>query len=367
MRVRDIDDIRRDAVIMAANKLTAGCVECAKRYVNLARDHGAKDTDFDDSVRRMIIKDMPRSIGQVMRQSKVLAPATGAILGSTVRTVLADDQLMKEKVARIKNHQVPAPRHRKTVDPFGVDGSTSLSSATQLGMPLNFYIGELGYGLCGNCGPCNGACFRTDCANYVGGYYTYAYWGLEGPNSPDKGSMANYQFGVAQADAFISAWGTGPYATYVFGQTFFCDVEAGFGGWSDYNYGPNQDVLQGFVDEIYDQGQYWSLYFNPGVYINVNDYNGPNHHYFSSGWGPGQPVVLWVTGDQTSVPCAPCATNCNTLTDVQNRWNNTIRHVCQFGNGAQLWQYWVGSCGCGGDFDYSPQSGNTNFTSGSCV
>jgi len=277
-----------------------------------------------------------------------------------------DEDRAAKKIELSKRHVVDSRRVK--TDPFGVDGSTSLAKATQLGMPLNFYIGEMGYGLCSNCGPCfnQTACFNKDCANHVGIWYTYGYWGLEGPNSPDKGSRTNYQWGQAQADYFVGAWLSGPYSAYVYGRTFFCDIESGFGGWTSGNLLPNIDVLYGFIDEIYARGSAYGLFFNPGVYININDINGPNHNYFGT-YSADQPIVLWVTGDQTCAPCAPCATNCNTLTDVINRWNNTVRHFCSLGNtGPALWQYWVGSCGCCGDFDYSPQSGNTNFSPNLC-
>lgn len=375
LRARDSVDIRRDAISMAAKKLASGCGNCADAYVKLARDHGATETELDavtagmnSAAGEQPVLDGPSRFSVVRRNIALPSAAlTAAVAGAALPTqaVIAAADPAAEKIRRLRedaDHFVPT---RVRTDPFGVDGSTSLSAATIYGMPLQFYIGEMGIGLCSNCGPCSGSCFRTDSANHVGTHYTYGYWGLEGPNSSDKGSRTNFQWGAAQADAFVNAWFSGPYSSYVFGQTFFCDIENGFGGWTNYNYGPNQDVLNGFIAEIEYWGQHYGYTFYAGVYIGLSDINGPNHYYFSPSY-VSNPAVFWVTQDQTCAPCAPCSNSCNTITDVTNRWNNTIRHACFAGQGAVVWQYWISGCGCSGDFDYSPQSGNTVFSPVGC-
>lgn len=377
LRARDSSDIRRDAISMAAKKLASGCGDCADGYLKLAREHGAGEGELT-SVRASgkpvtvtePMREAPSRISVVRREIAVPslavtgASAAAAALASPV--VAADT--VAEKLRRLREHDEVFKPSKVRMDPFGVDGSTSLASATAQGMPLNFYIGELGYGTCSNCGPCGGcgcqSCFQTDSANHVGIWYTYGYWGLQGPGL-NPGGITNFQWGQRQADAFVNAWTSGPYASYVYGQTFFADVENGFGGWSNYNYGPNEDVVTGFINRINYWGRYYGVTFTPGVYIGLNDINGPNHYYFDPSW-VSSAFVFWVTQDQTCAPCAPCSSSCNTLTDVQNRWNNTIRHACFAGNGAVVWQYWVGSCGCGGDFDYTPQSANTYFTPVGC-
>jgi hypothetical protein len=377
LRARDSADIRRDAISMATKKLASGCDSCAEAYVKLARDHGATEAELaplthsTNSVGvEQPVLDAPSRISVIRRDIALPSAAlTTAVTANAVlpaQAVAAVADPAAEKVKRVREHSQQFRPSRVRTDPFGVDGSTSLSAATVYGMPLQFYIGEMGIGTCSNCGPCGGSCFRTDSANHVGIFYTYGYWGLEGPNSADKGSRTNYVWGQAQADAFVGAWINGPYARYVYGQTFFADIENGFGGWANYNYQANQDVLDGFLDEIDYRGSLIGTTFEPAVYIGLNDINGPNHYYFSPSYKTILPAVFWVTQDQTCAPCAPCNANCNTITDVTNRWNNTIRHACFAGNGAVVWQYWIGCCGCSGDFDYSPQSGNTNFTPVGC-
>jgi hypothetical protein len=107
---------------------------------------------------------------------------------------------------------------------------------------------------------------------------------------------------------------------------------------------------------------------NPGVHINTGNVGWFGSYTFSV------PFVYWPTGTVGGVGdcnpavnnCAPCATNCNTLTPVINNWNCCAHHACFAGNGAVLWQFWISGCGCGGDFDYSPQSGYTQFASVGC-
>lgn len=357
LRTRDSDKIRVGALSMATKKINSGCSSCGDAYLHLALRHGATDDDIATARARprLYVPERRDGLGALAMGAATVAPPAAPPL---------NDDRVAQKLEQLLH---PKPPRKRVGDPFGVDGSTSQSSGTQLGMPLNFYIGELGCSTSMSCGPCGGPCFRTDSANYVGVQYTYGYWGLEGPDTTDKGGLSDYAWGQAQADAFMNAYWNGPYWSYVYGQTFFADIEAGFGGWTNYNYTPNASVLDGFINKIQYWGHYYRLTFNTGVYININDINGPNKYYFSSSYVTVRPVVFWVTGDQTCVPCAPCATNCNTLTDVQNRWSSTIQHACFAGNGAQLWQYWVGSCGCGGDFDYTPQGAYNLFSTGACV
>lgn len=370
LRARDSGDIRRDAIKMATRKLASGCDSCADAYVKLAREHGATEAELAAVAPSAVGVEQPDAPSRisVVRRSLALpgAAAVAANIALPAQAVPAVADPAAEKVRRVREHSKNFAPSRVRTDPFGVDGSTSLSAATIYGMPLQFYIGEMGIGLCSNCGPCGGSCFRTDSAKHVGIWYTYGYWGLEGPNSPDKGSRSNFIWGQAQADAFVDAWISGPYASYVYGQTFFCDIENGFGGWANYNYQANQDVLDGFLDEIDYRGSLVGATYEPAVYIGLSDINGPNHYYFSPSYRTILPAVFWVTQDQTCAPCAPCNPHCNTITDVTNRWNNTIRHACFAGNGAVVWQYWISGCGCSGDFDYSPQSGNTNFLPVGC-
>ena len=220
------------------------------------------------------------------------------------------------------------------------------------------------------------ACFVTATANAAGIYNTHGYWGLQGPGV--RGGYGAYQWGNVQAQAAVNAWLNGPYASSVYGQTIFADVEGGFCGWNSGSayWSDNQATLNGFLVYIANQTQYG---LNPGVYINTGDVNGPNNSYFGPSYTPSKSFVFWPTGTVCGVGacgpavngCAPCNPNCNTLTPVINNWNAHAKYACFAGQGSVVWQFWLSQCGCSGEFDYSPQSGNVNFTavgcSGSCL
>jgi hypothetical protein len=242
-------------------------------------------------------------------------------------------------------------------------------------MPTNFYIGEIGYGTCSDCGPCGGyACFNVHSANLAGAAYTYAYWGLEGPTLTPVGSTP-YAWGRAQGNAAVDAWANGPYWPYLYTLTLFADIEAGFGGWIGATQADAQQVLNGFLDGIIANPYSYPL--NAGVYINARDINGPNNYFFGPNYTPSQPFVFWPTGtvcglsicDSATGGCVPCNPVCTPLSTVQNNWNTTIQNACWAGQGAVIWQFWISSCDnsvCAGDFDYTPQSGNTSFSNVAC-
>ena len=371
LRPRDQSRVRADSLRMAAKKLSAGCASCAEGYVDLARRNGASEGEIalarTGNTPPSTVTDS--SATTVSRRSFLKGiTAAGAGLG----------MLSVSPVAALAQNSV-AVRQKTLISPFGIDSNTVPGTSH---LPINFYIGELGYGQCENNGPClNGtvrgscetrvtrgtACFDFSAARVATPPYTYGYWGLQGPGK-NPGLASAHAWGLAQGEAAVGAWMEGTYANHVFGQTIFADIEAGFRGWADPQSVPdaqilNQQVLNGFLEAIASQTQFRGT-LKPGVYIHARDINGPNHHYFGPIYSPSQPFALWITGPigGTSVcgpavgGCAPCDPNCNSAEAIRQNWDRSVRHACFGGQGAALWQFWISPCGCAGDFNFSPQT-----------
>jgi hypothetical protein len=398
LRARPSASIRVDALRMATKKIASGCTGCGESYIELARKHGATEGEIAAAKIQVAPVSSAGSINisenSSPRTTKIWTPSGGSLrrnasrigisIAAAAGAVSLDNRLAFAGGPK-KGRSHPPPPPKVWPDPFGVDGATSPGIG---GMPTNFYIAEMGFGLYSNCGPCaNGttsgcpsggacgstgtACFVTSTANAAGIYYTHGYWGLQGPGV--RGSYGPYAWGKAQAQAAVNAWLNGPYATYIYGQTIFADVEGGFCGWNSGSayWSDNQNTLNGFLTYIAGQTQYG---LNPGVYINTGDVNGPNNAYFGPSYTPSKSFVFWPTGTVCGVGecgpavngCAPCNPNCNTLTPVINNWNAHAQYACFAGQGSVVWQFWISGCGCGGDFDYSPQSGYVNFNAAGC-
>jgi hypothetical protein len=227
---------------------------------------------------------------------------------------------------------------------FGVDSCTPLAHATYAGMPVQFYIAEIGAGA-------NGLnCFDADTAAQATPDFTHAYWGLCGPHYAPTASDP-YAYGKQQALDALQAVSQAP---AVAGHTLFADVEYGFGGWADgATQAQHAAVLDGFLETIA------AAQYVPGVYIN----NSSRDEWFPSGYAPNVSFVYWVAGGEwAGTMCSPCDDSCYTLDPVRDLWNTGAGQQSFGGQYAALWQYWLSDFGCGGDFNFSPQSGYQTFT-----
>ncbi len=396
LRPRDLSHVRPDSLRMATKKISEGCASCAESYLDLARRNGATEQEIVAARSSRATLNGAATGGEpgpvepgneISRRLFLKGLAgTGAGLGmwprsTSIRAFINDE----EAPAKIPI----AHREKAGVGPFGVDSNTGPASGR---LPINFYIGEMGYGECENNGPCfNGtrrgpcatrvtrgtACFNIATAHVATPSYTYGYWGLQGPGkNPGHGSA--YDWGAAQGVAAVDAWLNGRYANLILGQTIFADVEPGFGGWMDPQVVPdaqalNGDVLNGYLDAIANQDQ-WDGTLKSGVYLNARDINGPNHHYFGPDFSPSQPFAFWMTGTFRGLSvcrpavggCAPCDPSCSSAGAVQFNWDRAISRACFAGQAPVLWQFWISSCGCAGDFNFSPQSAFQFFNPVAC-
>ena len=329
VRLRASDEIREQAIKTAVKKYDEGCEGCAAGYLKLAREHGATTAEIARA----------SSAAGVSRRGFVRFAAMALAAGAAAATV----NVLTAGSAKASPGQFASLQgSRSIVGYFGVDGCTTPAAGSVAAMPLQFYIAELGathYGV---------GCFNAQTSAYVGADFTHGYWGVSGPN------LANgdpFGYGQAQAQAALDAWKNTP---GVGGYTLFADVEGGFDGWGDpATPAQNAALLDGFLTTI-AQAQYV-----PGVYINNSDRN----NWFPSDYVPAVPFVYWVAGGRyANTMCPPCAENCDTLTPVAQNWRDAVVNETFAGQAAVIWQYWLSGAGCGGDFNYSPQTGYHVFT-----
>ncbi|MBA2284206.1 MAG: hypothetical protein H0W02_01850 [Ktedonobacteraceae bacterium] len=321
LRKRSSEQIHVDAVKMGIQKVRSGCFSCAEGYFELARQHGATDEEIRqalDAVASTPDKDLSR------RELIKLIGAGGLALSA----------------AGLITHRA---------DAAAAWWGTDSNSQTCCGMPQNFYVGRMGYG--GEPGG-DGYFFNTSAARAAGGANTFGYWGVVGPDS--RGSYSPYDWGRKQADNAWNAWYNSPNHAFIWGYTVFGDVESGFGGWSNGNYGPNQAVLNGFCTELYNITPANPVVW-PGIYISPYTWG----QFFGTGFRTNTAFVLWLAGCDTcgSDICNPCNSSCNTLTTVQNRLSSTVVNIGLGGMKPVLWQYWISDCGCG---DYNVAIQHTN-------
>jgi hypothetical protein len=249
---------------------------------------------------------------------------------------------------------------------FGTDSNTAPGIG---GMPQQFYLGRLGYGT-----TIDGTYFNSTAARATPSGAVSGYWGVEGPFAAPSG-MAAYDWGHLQGQTAVRAWNQNPYCC---GANVFADLESGFGGWFDPQGAPHQDlnasVLNGWLDAVVStpavlcEGSTTRL--TPGVYFNMSD----SGSWFSGAYMPSQPFVYWGVGNIQGVcacscataNCAPCDPSCDTLSAVEERWQAAVVRQCFAGQRIVIWQFWISSCGCSGNFDFSPQSGNPRFLPAGC-
>jgi hypothetical protein len=321
IRHRNGAEIRARALEFAGKKHDEGCTRCAEGYVRLARQHGATEHDFEHVA---------------LGRRGFLKMVAGALAAG-----LTADLLLSAHMARASTWKPDSI----DLGFFGVDSCTAPADGSVLGMPMQFYIGELG-------ATQNGlACFNVDTAKAVGLDYTHGYWGLCGPNFMGASGYADAaSYGASQAQLALAAWKATPNCG---GQTIFADIEAGFGGWG----GPatvdqHAALLDAFLETISQAG------YVPGVYIS----DSCKMNWFPPNYVAAVPFVYWVAGGPfAGTMCAPCAMNCYTLDPTAQMWQQSVSLEVFGGMQAVMWQYWLSGFGCSGDFDYSPQTGQGNF------
>lgn len=342
---RDSAEIRTLALETAVKKYAEGCVSCAQSYLDLAREHGASPRELAEAAERAT-RARPAGLN---RRGLFRVAATAVVAG------VAGNFLFGAHGAHAAPRQVdhePGEGGDTTAAPtpgfFGVDSFTSPARATVAGMPLQFYIGELGatqYGI---------GAFDKNTAAQVTPALTHGYWGVCGPNAMPTGASGVSDPGVwgqQQALLAIQAWNSNP---VVGGRTLFADIEAGFGGWgAPATQADHVALLNGFLQTIALAG------FIPGVYLNRSE----RDLYFPTDYVAPVPFVYWFAGGKFAGTMAgPCQPG-DTLQPTYSAWNTAVQSETFGGMQAVLWQYWLSGMGCGGDYNYSPQSGYSAFTS----
>jgi hypothetical protein len=323
IRQRNSAQIRQDAINMAIKKANQGCLGCAQNYFELARKHGATEEEIYQSIDNPSIPITKVGISRRTLLKIAMGVAAGLTLGSA--TLLSG----------------------KAEADSGFWG-TDTDSSSCCGLPQNFYVGRLGYGISTN----NTQYFNRDAANAAGYNSTYAYWDIEGPDAAPMGRYPYpYLWGYQQGLTAGSERSYNPNASYIGGNTIFGDIEGGNPGWGN-DQAANQAVLQGFLDGIQHN-------FNmmPGVYISPISWQS----FFGSSFAANQGFVLWITGAQTcTISCAPCDSCADTRAQVQNLAGSVSQNLLGT-SGPVIWQYWIGNCRCG-DYDFAWQDPSAGFS-----
>jgi hypothetical protein len=156
--------------------------------------------------------------------------------------------------------------------------------------------------------------FQLEAARRVGSRRTYGFWLLRGPR--EAGGRLAEDYGRAQADDLIDQWRTyhkalgDPPRRIISGRTLFADVELAASdalGWEQCRADggtpdacrSNQEVLEGFLQQIRARG------FNPGVYTSPRYWVPIMGTDYVPLTGQGrrlraQPFVLWLSGCRTT-------------------------------------------------------------------
>lgn len=326
LQQRNPDKVHADAIKVGMQKARSGCASCADGYFELAKQYGATE----EEIRQELEAATKTTKKGLSRRELIKLMASGGLALSAIGLISKDAQAISTW--------------------WGTDSN----SQTCCQMPQNFYIGRMGYG---NEPNGDGYFFNTHAATAAGFSNTFGYWGVVGPNDSRRGNLSPYAWGSKQADLAWNAWYNSPNAGFIEGYTVFGDIEANFGGWSNGNYSPNQDVLNGFCTELYNitpsNPAVW-----PGIYISPNSWSS----YFGTSFRTTNSFVLWLTGCDTcgSDICGPCDSSCNTITTVQNRLSATIVNIGLGTMKPVLWQYWIDpECGSCGDFNVATQNTNS--------
>lgn len=214
---------------------------------------------------------------------------------------------------------------------FGTD-TNATGTFPCTGKYANFYIGPIGGETTAST-----ANFSDAAAEAVGVDYTFSYWDLAGPGSAPTGDTPT-EWGVAQANAFISAWED---SDLVGGTTLFADIEPGNGGWGT-DTAENQAVLHAFLVTI-------NASFTAGVYISSDNWTSYFGDYTST-----EAFVLWLAGADCSI---------TTCAEAETAFNDDYTDTSLGGYRVMIWQYVIGSCsGATQDLDITPYNGYESGT-----
>jgi len=317
---RDPQLIRTDAIKIGIKKAQQGCIECAAKYFELAKQHGATQAELQQAIDRLSSRPEESKFGRRDLLKLVAAVGTAGVLAGIENFAEEAQQALAKPVS------IPTW--------WGTDSNTQ----SGYGIPQNFYIGRMGSGAQPKG---DSYFFNVNAARQAGYYRTYGYWVIQGPDSKPS-NLSAHSWGQQQASCAWNSWHSGPHSAKIGGHTVFADIETGGGGWRNGNYKYNQDVLEGFLQKAFEvtKSTAW-----PGVYISSHFWNS----FFGSNFRPSLKFVLWLTGFQTcaSSICPPCNIKCNTLTGVKSHLATEVSKVTIGGQRPVLWQYWIGNCGCG--------------------
>jgi hypothetical protein len=342
---RDSAEIRVRALETASQKYAEGCIPCAESYLSLAREHGATEREIaaiEHTAGHVRGGGEQRSAPHIsLDRRKLFRMAATAVVAGVAGNLILASQAHAMPLPPDESLSTDAP---ELPGAFGVDSCTPVERATVAGMPLHFYIGELGATAHGI------NCFDAGTAKLATPAFTHGYWGLCGPKAKPDGVVDAAAFGQLQALAVIAAWNNNP---YVGGRTLFADVESGFGGWgAPASQADHVALLNGFLQTVTQAG------FIPGVYIT----NWEKGQYFPADYTAPVPFVYWMAGGpRAGTMPAPCGPH-DTLHPVVDAWTNDVQNETFGGMQAVVWQYWLSGMGCAADFNYSPQSGYSAFT-----
>ena len=262
IRRRTSEDIRQRALETAARKQQEGCESCAASYLDLAREHGATETEI---TRAMGLA--TEANGGLGRRRLLQVTASALAAGAAGALLLPGRASARSSLTPFASDS----RASSVPGFFGVDSCTSPERGRVSGMPLEYYVGELG------ATQHNAACFDENTAAFVTPAFTHGYWGVCGPNEGDSDPTT---YGRQQAEAAIEAWNSN---VNLGGRTIFADVESGFGGWgAPATKDDNVALVNAFISRIAEEG------FIPGIYINNSD----KANWFPSRLQAVRPVCL---------------------------------------------------------------------------
>lgn len=169
---------------------------------------------------------------------------------------------------------------------FGSDDATTTNSCG-----MSFYLGRLGGGI------------------KVAQYWfnenydipAFAYWNIHG-----TGSQSNLQeWGAQQANVFWDQYANGQYPPGQPGYTIFGAISSGSGGWTSGNYGPNQDVVTGFLNQLASNIASSPLAGAVTLGLYGSQTNEFGDLLDAANWQAPQPVVIWTADALSSLPdCA---------------------------------------------------------------
>ncbi|HEY0757134.1 MAG TPA: hypothetical protein VGD98_24485 [Ktedonobacteraceae bacterium] len=328
LKPRTPAQIRADALKMGLKKAQSGCPACAEKYFELAKQHGATEQEI-----HTILEQATGLQQRGLKRRELIKYAVSGAGGLAITTAI------------LLSLETRSPA-QASASFWGLDSNTTICC----GMPLNFYIGRMGYGVYPDT---SYYAFNTTMARKVGHTNTFGYWGVQGPGS-NTGYNTAYKWGAAQAQSAWRAWnGSFIGSSFIGGYTIFGDVEAGFGGWGS-NRANNQAVIRGFLDELFSltPHEVW-----PGLYVSPYFWNA---YLGGNGFVPATSFVLWITGVSECSVCGPCNNGCSTtITDAERIYANTVKAVNVGGQKPILWQYWLTNPGCDnsgcGDWSISSQ------------